>query len=427
MLSENDLFVDRLLFSQIACLDGRAFGVETFCETCSLDFNPCLRRSLLAGLIANQALVESLVGYNLTERYHSEEILWDGRTRLQLSWPGVAAINVKAAYATLDTVSVEPYVILEAPVSDSGAGYCVVELDKNFIGNPTHAIIRDATTLDIYQQQLIDIYPRRNEAGNWEVALDSPATPPECPVVHVQHCNKIAITIDTPVCTGEIRIAYKGTTNLIPVAQDPVVDGASTTYWVYAWSLVDPAFSDETVNLKTGEFYKLVTEVDVVCVTEVAQTPTLTGTSSCNCSGVTLETLDTEYTLEIVSSELGVIAVNATDRCTLCLDGCETPIKIKIWYRTDPALLNVDGSLEALKIAITYLTAAELPLSTCGCPPGYFKAGFIFEAQKAYTDIRINPITGENIAMLRYGNLHGQLVFSERLNKAKKHSRLIRS
>lgn len=422
--SSNQLLTTVEVFSEIACLDGRAFGVETACDTCSIEFNECLQTRLLQNLIANQSAVEKAVGYNLTPRYHVEEILWDGKAkRIQLRWPGVAAINVVEDVTVLgDSVSVSPFVILDAPITDSGEGYCVVELDSHFIDNPNNAIIRDADTNEVIPHQEINGYPRKNGDGNWLVALGKGAVPPCTTSVNVQHCKYMAVTRSTPTCEGTVFMVRDDEETIIPFARTETVSGVDTTYWVRPWSMVDEAFQSDVIDLEAGEFYKLIDSVKFICSTDEEALPIVTEYEGCSCGRLEAPTENDELIeLDIISAKDSIVQIRFTQEWCNCR--CKNPIKIKVFYRTDPSLVVDDGSLLSLQEAIAYLTAAELPASSCGCE---IKEGFIHDAQKAFADFRINPITGETIANVKFNSLTGQLIFAEKLSKAYKYKRSIR-
>lgn len=423
-LNSNNLLTTLEVFSRIACLDGRGFGVVTPCEECSIEFNICIRRSLLENLIANQSKVEDQVGYNLTERWHMQEIVWDGTpTRIQLDWPGVVEVGASANFDVFDeTYELSPFVIENAPVTDSGDGYCIVELDKEMINNPRYATIRDATDNSIYKQQKIDGYPRRNVDGNWLVALDHS---PDCAdlEVNVQHCRLMKVTIPIPDCDGEVKAVRPGTEDIIPFAEEkePIIEGDNITYWFYNWSLVDEAFMEETVNLDNGgEFYKLMQEIQFACLSSGEAPTTVTTLDNCQCTDL-LTTTNDLINVEILFSQSSVIRISYQENCNCSCMG--QPVKLKIYYKTDPSYVIDEGSLYALQEGIVYLTAAELPLDSCGCK---VEKGFIAEAQKQFAQARINPITGETIINIEFQQLNGQLVFRERMAKAYKHHTLVK-
>ena len=424
-LLSNSLLTTLESFSEIACLDGRVFGVETMCDSCNLDFNLCLRRRLLENLISNQGRVEREVGYTLTPRYHEQEIRWDGVPgRFQLEWPGISEINVVPFVETLVSgVSISPFVIEDAPVTDSGEGFCLVELDYRYIDNPNHAVIRDATTNAIYPHQEVPHYPRRNGDGNWLVPLGKPAVPPCTDIeVNIQHCKLMIVERTTPTCDGDVKIVRPGTDKIIPFAKPSVVDGSITRYFLRPWSLVDDAFEDETIDLAEGaEFYKLLTEVDFICESSEEALPIVTKVNcGCELTGTTEDT--TLINVSILFAERGVIKIDYSEDAT-CLRYCSQPLKFKVYYKTDPDLLVNADSLLSLQEAIAYLTAAELPASSCGCT---INEGFIADAQKTYAEYRINPMNGQVVANIKFNSLQGQLVFAEKLSKAYKFKKVTR-
>lgn len=423
-LTSNSLLTTLEAFSEIACADGRVFGVETMCENCNIEFNECLRRRLYENLVANQGRVERTVGYNLTPRYHMQEIRWDGVPgRFQLDWPGIVEVAVSGVSVVIEeAVEVSPFVILDAPVSDSEAGYCLVELDSTYIDNPGYAVIRDATTNDIYDQQEVAGYPRRTPEGNWLVALAKPALPPCDDIeVNIQHCKLMAVEIETPECDGVIAIVRPGTDEVIPFAKDPTVNGDNTIYWVRPWSMVHGAFSDDVIDLaEQAQFYKLLDTVDFICESS-GEAPTVVTQSNCHCIEGWQDTSDL-IDVNVVFADRSIIQISYSSTAT-CLSRCGQPLKFKIYYKTDPSLVVGQDSLLALQEAIAYLTAAELPVSSCGCE---VKEGFIAEAQKAYAEYRINPFNGQVVTNIKFNSLTGQLVFAEKLSKAYKFKRSTR-
>ena len=421
MISQNDLLVNTVRFAEIACMDGRVDLTIVPCETCGIEFNPCLRNNLIHLLRADQEQLERCVGYNLTPRYHVEEVYWQGEDKIQLSYPGIAAVNVIEELEMLDAdIPVSPFVIEDAPLTLSiDSTYCIVELDGTYIKNPDHAILRDADTNAILKTQTIDEYPVRID-GNWFVALDKPNLAPDCEdlTVNVQHCKYMVVVIPTPVCTGSVKAVYSGTDEVIPFAKDPQVVDGNTIYWFYSWSMVDEDFRDDITNLETGEFWKLVETIDIICSKDEEELSVATYFKPpCNLEDNFVTS--TELDITILSSKRGIIHVKNSDICSVCPG---KPVKLLIYYRTDPSLLEIQGSFYALEEAIAYLVASELPLEGCSCK---IATGFISVAQAAYTDLRINPFTGAERFVFKYGNRHGELIFNQRVEKAYKFRKLI--
>jgi hypothetical protein len=333
-----------------------------------------------------------------------------------LKWPGIESVNVVQTITDLeDSFTISPFVIEDAPVTLVD-GVCVVELDSDFVDNPALVTLRNATTGSSIPPAQIAGYPRKNGSGNWLVPLSSRVSDPCDVTINVQHCRLMRLTVPTQTCAdGTVYPVYPGTQDIIPYAKDPVVDGSNTTYWFNAWSLADPAFMfNGTIDLEAGEFYKLITEVNFICVTETDQ-PAILYEVNNSCADFEITQDTTALRLDIVSAERAIVRVLYEDR--ECQWRCKTPLKIKVFYKTNPQLVqpNIEASLYAIQEGIAYLTAAELPLELCDC---VLKKGFISTAQESYAQAFSNPVSGETVYNYKFGMRHGQLVFAERLNKA---------
>lgn len=423
----NQLLVDAEEFARIACLDGRLHGVKTFCDTCNVEISPCVRSHTVSGLVAAQALVEKTLGYYLTPRYHVEEIDWNGKDRLLLTEkPGIEAVNVKQEVVPVTgNFAVASYI--DADLSNSGEGFCVAMLDSDLFDNPNKVTFRNAATFNPVETRQIAGYPRRNSDGDWEVALEPNYNVPACdtPLI-VQHCSLIHVDADVNCgeTDGTIYPVYPGTLQYIPQAKPAQDLGEGVTrYWFYVWSLVDPDFADESIDLVRAEFYKLLPYINFVCVREVTAYPEIICARDCDCESETIFTAENEtpaVKVEISDAYHGILSLCTVKNPCGCNKGAK---KLRLYYKTSPHILGVMGALQSLKEAITYYVAASLPLTYCNCK---IETGFIAEAQKAYTEVRVNPITGQMAETLKYGNLHGFLVFGERMLSAPRYQRLIR-
>ncbi len=426
---EMNLLLNIQEFSKLACLDGRVYGVVSRCDTCGLTLNDCVRSHLITALETNQALVERLLGYNLTEHYHEEIHNWDGHSRIQTNWPGVEKVNVRQVISSIPGYGpypISPFVQENLVLSDSGNGYCVAEVSRTVVENPSHMIIRDSAN-DIYEMDQVDGYPRR-DGFNWLVALAGRPEAPACAAtLHAQSCKYMYVDVDEYDCGDDSTLTpvYPGTNTPIPqIKPSEATEGNNIRFWFSPWVLVDPAFYGEEVNLEVGEFYKLLTEIEFKCVQEIAALPLVTAMDFNNCSDdfdeiVTLTTADTRH--DLLAQEYGITQVQILNQ-TFCSNN-SAPYKVKIFYKTNPVTFNIDKYLNGIKEAIAYLTAAELPMEVCGCE---MRTGFIATAQRAYTQVRVNPVTGENVENLKHGNLYGQLVFAEKIKLVPRFQRSIR-
>lgn len=421
----NTLLVTPAVFSEVSCVQGRIHGVITSCDTCHDDYTPCLRQSLIPDLIKNQGFVESRVGYNLTPRYHEEKIVWNGQSRIELAWKGISELDVIENLVALATgYAVSPFLQENLTPVDSGNDFCYVTLNKDLFPNPNKVNFFDDEG-EVYELQQRTGYPRRDIDGNWRVALGKPGTP-ACASLSLNAADCRYIMVQTPIftCNGNIIATYPGTTEIIPYAKPiEIIDGVMR-HWFDVWSLVDKAFKDELVNLGNGEFYKLISTIDFYCQSSITERSLLTGDDLCACvTGFTTENLN----LRIISAEDGVVEIVKADECWNCFQRCNCshtkPVYLTVRYKTDPEVLNLSNSLDLIKEAIIYLTAAELPVEACACVIS--DSGFIARARLPYTDVRINPITGNEVYILKYGNTYGHMVYNERMTRVKMYTKYI--
>lgn len=435
----NGLLVDVHDFSEIACLEGKGYGVTTICNSCGITINDCARRKLVEALIAAQATTEELLGFDLTPHYHVEEFFWGGERRIQLQHPGIATVNISRSYTTVGTYPISPYVIDDVPMIDSGNGFCIATLDGTVVKNPNEVWIRNVDTGERAATQQVNGYPKR-VAGNWQVAMSRTPAAPACndgETYGAQHCKYMLVDIpNNLVCSGgTILPCYPNSNQLIPLAKPVEAVGSDYRYWFHPWVLVDSAFADDDVSLVDGEFYKLLEEITFKCVKDVTTAPVLTmqGLDDLGCQ-VEFEVSEGDVVLTIVDAKNSVLEVYAEDvHCPLCgrwvmSCGChqQYPFKLRVYYKTDPSVLGMYPYMGALKDGIANLVAASLPLSECNCPLDPEDYSFIAKAQKAYTDVRINPVTGTESWNLKFGNLHGQLVYAEKLSTVPKKQMLKR-
>lgn len=386
-------------FGEVSCMDGLVAGVKTGCDTCDFNLVPCLRRDLSDKLLENQHRTEVILGYGLCERYLVQEIPWRDNCIIELNFKGVAALNVTQSAVSLgDSFPVSPYVLEDVSVTDESS-FRIIILDKNFIQNPSWVVVRDPATDGVITTD--ETYrPRRDGSGNWKIAIES-----ELDLVNIQICKYIAVTVPTFTDANEVFAVKPGTEIIIPFAKDPFVDSGNTTYWFYSWSLVDPIFAeDELIDLQAGEFYKLLQNIGFVRITEVEALPVI----------IWSDLTEADDKITLTQYHDNILKVKFSDSSWDWTCEPLKPLKIRVYYKVDPALLDVDT--DNLAIAIAWLTAAELPMKNCNCPmPEY---GFVWQAQQYYGDLKINPISGTNTIQTKYGTMHGQMVYAERLEKA---------
>lgn len=437
-LSQNDLLVTLQDFSEIACLDGRLFGVKTLTDACTLSLNACLRNQALESLIASNRRAESDLGYNLTPRYHVGIIELKGpgdktSFRLNTDWPGIAAVNVKPEITVVkEGVEVSPYVG-KALITDGGNGYCIATVSKTIAENPAKITLRDDDG-KLFRTHPIDGYPKR-VGSDWLLALNPSDESVPCLThnqLNVQHTQLVKVDIlsstacedchGDPDPTAQILPVYPGTTDFIPMAKPVETVGSFRRYWFYVWNLVDPAFADEEVDLSHGEFWKLLPVIDFVCVREVAAEPEVyCQDASYIPDSCATPPVASKYAVTIGDAVRGSLDFKAdADPCSKCATNTFT-LRVQYYYKTDPAVMGYSLDLPNIANAIAYRAAAELPSGMCGCE---IKTGFIAEAQKAQADARINPVTGETIFVVKFGHTYGHYVYAEKIASAPKYDPL---
>src|SRR5690606_3454887 len=173
--------------------------------------------------------------------------------------------------------------IVEMTPSDDNR-FCIAELDASVIDNPSKIILQDGTGT-VFKQIEKRGFPRINQDGNWEIAVDRSSDPTTCPESpSAYHCHLAYADITPPTCEGDIVPVYPGTRQHIPLAK-PVqtLSNGNLRYWFNVWELVKPAFHDEIVSVSSGEYYKLLQTISFLCVSETEALPVVTCKKGCNC------------------------------------------------------------------------------------------------------------------------------------------------
>jgi hypothetical protein len=409
-LISNTLLVDLNRFAAVACADGRFHGVETLCDSCSQEFNACLRRHALTGLLQAQIMVEKNLNYAVTPRFYAETQPWDGVSRLVLKHPGLKTFGVRESIASAPGTTVfpvTPYLINNLSLVDTGEGYCVAQLPRNLVANPDQVQLRTSGGLNV-EQDIRFGYPRRT-SSHWELAIPYAVGTSSCSgPLNVQHCRYLVVTTDTKtVTTGEVLPVYTGTLQKIPVVKK-VVDGTNTHWWFNVWDLFDPEFFEQGMNWGQFETYKLLDSIELKHFTTIAAEAVITYRERGKDTYNTIAAPD----FKIHDYRNSVVEIMLPPALTgSCYD--REIVSVAYHYHTTPELL-LGNSGESLATAISYLVAAELPLEVCKCDVDH---GFIKTAQSAYSKVVINPVTGMQYENFEYGSLYGQVTFKEILSR----------
>lgn len=427
----NELLVDASIFSEVACLDGRMFGVHTFCEGCQDNITTCARRHLIEGLLAAQDLTEKKLGVNLTTRYHEVEIPISscGRQdefRYLTDWPGIAAVNVRQQINVIADLEAQVSPYLEEGISgtDSGLGFCYITINGDLLDSPNFMRILDENN-KVISQYNGQGFPRRNVDGDWEIALVVNLGLPDCIFdLKIQHCRYVYVDVDAECLTGTLTPIYPGTTMFIPQAKpSELLEGGGTRFWFNPWVFASAVYDDaDWENL--NELYKFDFRVAFACVEEVEALPEFTCSRTCTCQQTVVVTDEDAPQVEVTFEQPNVIKICVNKNPCGCSCG-RSLTSIKVYYKTSPLALGHEDFIYSLRRAISYYVAASLPLDQCGCKVQ--NQGFIAQAQVPYTDVKINPVTGQMVEVVKYGNKYGQLMFAEILLTAPKFHKLIKA
>lgn len=403
----NNLAVDLSDFSRFACADGRMFGVKTDCDTCDLNIVECVRKDLAHQLVTSQLDVEAKVGHPITDRYVDEYIeIHDDIIRLK--YPFVSKIGVEERYTLIGKYVLSPYILPSVLLSDSGFGFCYVELDA-VVKNPNKVKIFHNGN-EVLKSDGDGTYPKKVD-GKWRIALDSQTLSLCSERVDVSYCS--LVYIDVPDCAGLVVPTYGGGKQHIPQARDSeIVSTGVRRFWFNLWEFVDADFQDEQIDLAAGEFWKLNLNVDFYCVTEVEAAIQLYCGDGCK------ESDAVEVYLDLIDKKNGLVKICDTNACTVGCSNLEKKrlrVKYKVSYKECGHTLNFTEICEA----IIYLSAANLQLSGCSCK---IEKGLISDAQKAYYSSRTDTF-GNTSVDYRYGNLHGHFRFREIMDRTGSFSR----
>ncbi len=442
----NTLAVDYLQFAQVSHYYNRLYGVLTGAleggDFDKIVINQCLREEIYRTLFDVQEYTEKLVGYNLTERFHSETIDWPFGAYRITRWPGLKAVNVQPSWSAIEgygPFALNPFVIVNPP-TESDSPHLYIELDKTVVSNPNEVILRRGSDYGSYT--IFKSYrPTRLDNGNWQIEFDQAVAPLDGGEdLLVQHTKYVYLDVDPPATDiypagATLHPVYPGTTQKIPLARPTeTLDNGKTRYWFFIYSLVDPAFYNDTVDLVDGEFYKLFQTVEIKAYKEAEIKGELQKIckagrcADCGCDDATYQ-----VTVRIKDAEKGIVyfeidgelvdgelvdgdegtTLDTTALCPTLSDTEDAMFSLTFYYQTSPDNLDplLQKDIPSIAKAIIHRAAADLPLMDCGCET---KSGFIYEQQKAYGTTYSLP-SGEIATRYKYGDLHGHKVYAERL------------
>lgn len=484
-------------FSQFTCEGKRSTGVITHldvCDECSSPseiistdlLNGCVRKQLWYYLFMVTQELEAELHWTLSPRLVTDTITPRAGRHYQTYYGGISDPMAAVAYEALaEKALVEFWIIRDYVPTPAWDGSYYFDVPVDLVSNPDHIMIAEQGPNNMPERGVKIVasdflYPPRRNGTDWRIQVSGgkfgasggvittkfSVFNPDYAFVYIPD-TAVATTPDNPILpnapfiTGSTSIlpVYPGTVQAIPVVYDAdeTYNGSNHhRYRVRLTHLVDQSFSGDTINLAQAEFYKLLTELDLMAFgkqfapavisysdqvrynQDGAWAYTLGFTDVDDYDGI-VQSQDTTYAcVEVLDSVRGLIAVKPVNLETDTLGDlvwdttgravmeeltiCETlpstgePKNVRISYAVDPyaAGLNVSSAIETLRYAIACRTAAELPLDDCGCK---VDCGFIAQMRQ-YLDTTVYTPTGGKIVALRHGKQEGQQVFTKALDEA---------
>jgi hypothetical protein len=448
----NSLGLTYLQFAHATHYHSRLYGVLTDKEEGlkhrddvttlrSFVVNNCVRDALYRLLFSIQESTEKRAGFNTAVRYHYEEQDFPYYGKWQTHWPGVATMNVRPAWTTIESleeVELDPYIERAITVVGSPP---IASITRLLSPNPKDVFLRNEATGAAYT---IDegVSPLRDGA-NWKLQLANNVTAwNNTDVVGVQNKGlmKVTVTVPTLPTGATLHAVYPGTNQIIPYARDPVdAGGGETTFFFYPYTLIDPAFylEEPAADLVKGEFYKFLEFIQFKYVTEVATPFEVVWGADTNEFVYTLP--DDPVETRIVDPAEGVVQTQygsdlfSWEKFHQIYPGAgcfsdhipRQTVKLRYWYKTDPMKLRevLYKQIDSIREAMLYRVAAELPMKDCGCD---VDLGFIAAQQEMVATVTVNTVLKIEEHQFRYGQLLGQQRYEAVMKSVLTHQRLVR-
>lgn len=443
----NDLPIGYNGLSQQMHYWGRLFGVVTGDQNeqdwDNFVVNQCIRDSIWSTLRAITEETESFTGFNLSRRFHNIKVNDIDFGRNLRVMPGIESVNhipVFTGIPDLNEVPISPFILEDLEATSEGQRWYVL-LPDTVVDNPHDVILRRSTDFGVYEP---DRTRRPVKVGNdWKVYLDNQPTPyVALDKIVVQSTKYVYVDIDNPVLDdGELVATFPATNQIIPMAKLPqTLAGNKTRYWYYIWTLVDPSFYNNPVNLIYAEYYKLLPFISYKQYTEEEVFGLLVIDCDCACADCGNGERRYQVSAEIVDSRRGIVAFNidgelldqdddgiyeyldaACDDCiarALCGGTCSYELSFP--YITNPIHLDetLRMSIPQILRALTFRVAAELPMVDCGCwKDDKERIGFIARQQETFGGTTTNPFTGTTALTIQYGDLRGQKAYVQMMSK----------
>lgn len=451
-------------FATTSALFARAYGVITGeaqqgytgpnRETLvSYVLNRCARSALYEQLLKTTQDLERLFGYKLSSRYMLLGEPWRGN-KIALPIPGATALEVERAWYYTDLLVAPDYYIQEGITLFLDGDTLIARVSAELFENPKWAILRRRDNHKNLNQDTSHARYGEYDAGDWLIPLATNTVAVVlADTIDAAHRRYVRLTVPKPLpviadlpADAVFTPVYPGSNQIIPheVISE---DDDEIVYQFEVWLLVNPAFAEETVNWESAkDIYKFYREITFAYYAEVPAYLELIWTSG-TCTTVYQYDPDDpdqatlpRLTATLADSSKSIVHLKANNALVTDLDpywracceddcGCDTmplTVTLKLKYKVEPQALpaRLYDQIDDLETAIVHRVAAELPTADCGCELP--DMGFIYENQLPYQDSYSNPFTGVEIVKRKYGTLHGQMVYSEKLENKQVYRRPIR-
>lgn len=411
----NGLLLSLSDFAEIACLDGRLTGIETWCETCQDTLNLCVRKEITRLVVTSHEKASRDLGYSLVSRYKTERIKVprNGVPFTHRLGGSIESVNMVEAF---DVVSEENKVNFYSEIETyTENGICFALLPSDDYPNYLDVKIREMASKSVIKQLEMTGYPNLDSDNNWVIPIE------RCDGGDyiAQHCSEVFVDLDIPnsssVNVVDIFPVYPNTHQKINCTRKRVLQSDENTttvrYYFSSWELVMPAFYNSNVTFKaiqfiTSPFFKTINFAHFY---EQEVKPILYTKGCGGCGDVKVS--DDSICVDVLDCEQGIVRITVPKECCdrLVLK-CDTqcPVYVDLNYRTGYSCTS--NNITNIKEALANYIAAELVTTNCNCE---IKTPFIAQAQSEYKDTITTSVAV--VIRAKYGERHGHFVYRNKI------------
>lgn len=444
-LIANAMAVTPEYFADISCEGDRLFGVVTNCQretcqdTCETVLNGCARKGIWQYSYMVQQELEALLRWTLSPRYVTETLLWDGKSRIKLTFGGIDDLFVQESVTTVDSgLTYYPFVYQATAQAVLGQTYVEVLIPFEYLSKPEGVMFRNPNTLKTFAYTEVRGYPEiRDVLGvtYWVIAIPG-GDAQDGDTLDILDCLWGYIETPDVECDDEVAIVYAGTVQKIPI--EKVTD---ERWYIKHRNMVRYEYQDDEVDLTQFQIHKLYNTVDVGCFGETCTLAIISKKctpETCACSDeddLPCTVLEAPACATLISGKSGIIEIHEVVALVddeggpiLDVNGCPTfrqiedcddivdgvPFQVTISYHTNPAYSDLakTSAVESLRRAIAARVAAEVTLVDCGCN---IECGWFKQMRHVINTTSFNPQTGATTVIRRYGDMEGQQIYARTL------------